>query len=401
MKIKGKLTAGNYCGLWCLCLSLALSLAFSACASSSASGGASPAEAQASAQAALDRMDGGRQSTAQPAAPASSSAQQKTAVNNNKGKPAWVDSVDSVYSRAQYVAAVGYAADRTMAEKNALANLIAIFGQSIKADQTIVNTYIEAVKNGVANWTDNIAMENTIKTSTSMDTLVGAEIREVWFDSKSTYYAAAVMEKTKTVRLYNDMIQANQTMITNLITMNQTEKNSLEGFSRYQFAAAVADINISYGNLLKVIGVAPPEGLKKGDDYRLEAQNITKAIPVGITVKNDKAGRIQGAFAKAFADLGFRSGGTNSRYVLEVDITASPAEFANQKNKFTRIEMTANLRDTRLNTVLFPFNFNSREGHSTQSEADNRAYAAAERTINEEYRDLLNDYLSQLLPKKR
>jgi hypothetical protein len=378
-----------------------LALALSACASAPATGGASPAEAQASAQAALDSMDGGRQSASQPAAP-SSSARQGAAVNNSKGKPAWVDSVDSVYSRAQYVAAVGYAADRAMAEKNAFANLVAIFGQSIQADQTIVNTYQEAVKNGkTAGWTDTIALENTIKTSASMDTLIGAEIKEVWFDSKSTYYAAAVMEKAKTARLYNDMIQANQNMINNLVTMTQTEKNSLEGFSRYQFAAAAADVNVSYGNVLQVIGVVPPDGLKKGDDYRLEAQNIVKAIPVGITVNNDKAGRIQGAFAKAFTDLGFRSGGTNARYVLAVDITASPVELPNQVNKFTRIELTANLTDTSVNAVLFPFNFANREGHATQSEADNRAYTAAARKISEEYPKLLNDYLSQLLPKKK
>ncbi|MDR0315981.1 MAG: LPP20 family lipoprotein, partial [Treponema sp.] len=148
-------------------------------------------------------------------------------------KPAWVDSVDSVYNRALYIAAVGYAANRAMAEKNAFANLTAIFGQSIQADQIITNTYQEAVSNGVtAGWTDTIVMDNTIKTSASLDTLAGAEIMEVWFDSNRTWYAAAVMERVKAIRLYNDMYNANQVMINNLVTMDQAEKNSLEGFSR-------------------------------------------------------------------------------------------------------------------------------------------------------------------------
>jgi hypothetical protein len=184
--------------------------------------------------------------------------------------------------------------------------------------------------------------------------------------------------------------------------MPAADKNSLDGFARYQFAATIADVTFSYGNLLSHIG-APlfAQGLKKGDDYRLEAQNITKAIPIGITVKNDKSGRIQGAFAKVFADLGFRSGGTNARYVLTVDISTSPVELVNQTNKFTRIELTANLTDTSVNAVLFPFNFASREGHATQSEADNRAYTVAVRKISEEYPQLLNNYLSQLVPKKK
>jgi hypothetical protein len=297
---------------------------------------------------------------------------------------------------------VGYAADRAMAEQSALANLTAFFGQSIQADQTIANTYQEAVRNGVTTgWTDNLAVQNTIRTSASMDTLVGAEIKEVWLDSRNnTQYAAAVMEKAKAAQLYTEMIQANQSIINNLITMSPAEKNSLEGLSRYQFAATVADINISYGNLLRLIDAAVPAGLVKGDEYRLEAQNIVKAIPVAVTVTNDKSGRVQGAFAKSLSDLGFRSGGNNARYVLRVDITVSPVELPNNPNKFARMELSANLTDTSAGAVLLPYNFSNREGHNSLSEAENRLFITAERKINEEYAKLLNDYLSQLLPKR-
>jgi len=182
--------------------------------------------------------------------------------------------------------------------------------------------------------------------------------------------------------------------------MNQTEKNSMEGFSRYQFAATVADINISYGNLLKIIGATPPGELKRGDDYRLEAVDIARAIPIGLRVQNDKAERIQGAFAEAIAGLGFRSGGVNSPYLLDVNITTSPVELASQTNKFTRIELKANLVDSGSGTVLFPFNFSDRQGHITQSEADNRAYAAAVKKINEDYAKAFSSYISALIPKK-
>jgi hypothetical protein len=196
------------------------------------------------------------------------------------------------------------------------------------------------------------------------------------------------------------MVIANRNLIKNLITMTPSEKNSLEGFSRYQFAAAVADINTTYANVLKLLDALVPEGLVKGDEYRLEAQNIAKSIPVGISIKNDKAGRIQGAFAKALSEVGFRSGGNNSRYILNVNITVSPVDLPANTNKFARIELGADLTDNNTKTVLMPYNFNSREGHSTASEAENRAYTAAERKIGEEYKNLLFAYLSQLLPKK-
>jgi hypothetical protein len=288
-----------------------------------------------------------------------------------------------------------------MAERNALGNLAGFFGQSIYADHTITNTYREAVRNGVTSgWSDNVAMDNTIRTSASMDRLVGAEIRAVWFDSRSTYYAVAVLEKARTALVYRDLIIANQNMIGNLLAMDQNEKNSFEGYSRYQFAAAVADVNISYMNVINVLGFAPPDGIVGGNEYRFEAQNITRAIPVGVVVDNDRSGRIQGAFAKVISDLGFRSGPANSRYVISVGVTVSPVDLPANQNKFVRMELSANLTDTTQGAVLLPWNFNNREGHTTESEAENRAFLAAERRINSDYSGLLSAYLSQLLPVK-
>jgi hypothetical protein len=333
---------------------------------------------------------------------ASPAQAQTAAANAGRNKPAWVDSVDSVYNKAQYAAAVGHASDRAMAEQNALAALTAFFGQSIQVDQTITNTYQEAIRNGVtAGWTDSLDVQNTVRTSASIDTLIGAEIKEVWLDSRNnTYYAAAVMEKAKAVQTYTEMVLANQNIINNLVAMNQTEKNSLEGFSRYQFAATIADVNASYRNLLRLLDAPVPAGPANGNEYRLEAQNIVKTIPVAITVTNDRAGRVQGAFAKSLSELGFRSGGGNSRYALRVEITVSPVDLPNNPNKFARMELSANLTDTSGGSVLLPYNFNNRDGHTSLSEAENRLYLTAERKIGEEYAKLLNGYLAQLLPKR-
>jgi len=317
------------------------------------------------------------------------------------GTPDWIRDPYRKFDKQSYVAVTGVGNSRNEAEKDALGKLVATFGQSIQVDEKISTSYMEAVQKGaVSSWSENTSINNSIQTSAGMDSLIGAEIGETWNDNKN-YYAAAILNKAKAVQVYSNMIQDNQAMIDKLVNMPQAEKNTFDGFARYQFAATIADISISYGNLLTFIG-APSyaQGLVKGDNYRLEAQNITKAIPVAITVKNDKAGRIQGAFAKALSDIGFRSGGNNSRYVLDVNVSVSPVDLPNNTNKFARIELGANLTDTVSKTVLVPYNFNSREGHTTAAEAENRAYLSAERKIGEEYKDILLTYLSQLLPKK-
>jgi hypothetical protein len=315
-------------------------------------------------------------------------------------EPLWVRDPYTVYSRQANLAAVGMGSSRENAEKSAFGNLVAIFGQSIRVDERVVSSYQQAVGNGViANWSDNTAVETTISTSAGMDTLAGAEIGDVWHNGGDEYYAVAVLNRANAVRLYSEMIRANQAVIENLVNMPEEERNTLEGFARYSFAAVIADVITGYGNLLSVLG-SPAPGLKSGDDYRLMALNITRAMPISVSVQNDRAGRIAGAFAGALSGAGFTIAAAGSRYVLDAAVTLEPVDLAGNQNKFSRITLKANLVDTSLGVVLMPFDFTSREGHLTQAEADNRAYTAAERRINEEYAKLLTDYLTRLLPSR-
>ena len=315
-------------------------------------------------------------------------------------QPDWVSDPYTRYDSQVNVAVVGRGSSRDQSEKDALGRLIAVFGQSIQVDEKVSTAYEEAVKSGVtASWSETTTVASTIATSASMDSLVGAETGETWDDGKGTFFTVAFLNKTKAFQIYSEIIRSNQAMINNLVNIPAAERNTLEGFARYQFAATIADVTASYANLVSVIG-GNVQGLKSGNDYRLEAANITKVIPVGLRVQNDKSGRLQGAFAKAISDLGFRSGGTNSRYLLDVSVFTSPVTISGNPYNWTRIEVNANLSDTGSGTVLLPFSFNTREGHTSQGEADNRAYMAAEQKINEEYSTLLSDYLSKLLPKK-
>jgi len=314
--------------------------------------------------------------------------------------PAWVTSVDSVFSRSRYVAATGFAPNRAMAEKNALAAIASFFGQSIQVNTSAAAAYRQAVVNGtVESWIDTAQMNNVVKTQSSQDNLLGAEIKEVWFDSRDTYYAVAVMEKARSAALYNELILANLNIIKNLLAMTPNEKYSLEGVIRYRFAAAAADVNISCANMVRLLDFSAPDGIVSGDEYRLEARNIAKTIPVGITVTYDRQGRLFGAFAKCFTDLGFDANTGNSRYVLNVNSSVSPVDLPDNPNYFSRIEIAANLTDTSAGLVLLPYNFNAREGHVTRAEAENRAITAAQRDINENFADALSDYLSRLMPR--
>jgi hypothetical protein len=349
------------------------------------------AEAAAASNAAMAAMNGGN--------PAPSPASGPAADNSGKTQPAWVTSPSSVYNRNSFVAGVGSGNTRDLAEKNAFVALSSVFNQTLKADMNVIESYQETVKSGAAkNWTENTSVENAIKTSTSME-LVGAEIRDVWSDGK-TFYAVAVMEKEQTTRLYTQMIQDNQQFIDTLVDIPAAGWNSLDSLARYQFAATLAEVNQVFAYVLSVISAPVPAGIKRPDEYRLEAANILKAIPVSVVVVNDRDDRIRAAFASVLSVAGFRTGGNNSRYQLRVRLSLAEAQLPNQAIKWARYVIDGNFTDTSTGGILFPYNVNGREGHPNLSEAETRAVRAAETKIKDVYAEALSAFLSQLIPKK-
>ena len=322
--------------------------------------------------------------------------------SDNRSKPAWVDAPDSVFSRQRYISAVGFGNDRRQAERNALANLTGVFGQSVQAELKTVSVYSEALMSGVIQISGNSSVQDAITTSIEMDTLIGAEIADVWFDGGNIYYAAAVMEKQKSAILYADLIRSNERIIADLTAMTTQEKNTLHGYSRYVLAAAIADANRVYANVLTLVGNTSeinPGTMKKGDDYRIEAADIARNIPISVNVEGDRLGRIRTAFSRSLSAAGFRSGGNDSRYVLKANLVLTDADLPNQQNVFIRYIVDADLVDTQDNSVLFPFSFSGREGHINKAEAEERVLRVAENKIADEYGKNLRDFLSLLLPR--
>ena len=310
-----------------------------------------------------------------------------TAQTKKTKEPDWVKSPNAEYKEGRYITAVGHGSDRSSAEQRALTALAGRFGQSVQQEIKTLSSYSEAVRNGTVDISENTAISDAISISTKMDSLIGAEIADVWYDGKSIHYALAVMEKASASLLYSQMLKTNLQIIDNLVTFPEKEKNSLEAYSNYQLAAVIADANQLFYNVLSVVGssagISPG---KNGDSYRIAAAEIVKNIPIAINVTNDKENRIKTAFSEAINKAGFRSASSNTRYVLNAVLNLTSTENPNQKNQFSSYSVEARLIDTQQGgVVLFPFNISGREGHVTIQDAENRAINMAVREINEKY----------------
>jgi hypothetical protein len=320
---------------------------------------------------------------------------------SDTAQPLWVTEPYSVYDQASFVAAVGHGSSRDAAGRNALTALTAFFGQSIQSELQALSAYMEAVADGtirVSSGTNTIT--EAVRISVDMDTLAGAEIRDFWYDQKSVYYAAAVMEKAPAAKLYTDLIVSNLRIINELANLSDGEKYSLDGVVNYNRAASIADASALFINVLSLIGSAEDfYTLKKGDEYRLQAAEIIKRIPIRVQVNNDRADRIKGAFSAVLTQMGFRTGGTDSRYVLDVKTILSEV-VRDDPYKWYRYEINAELIDTRNRMVLVSYSINNRNGHSQLEEAEKRAVAHAEEKILESFGTVLGEYLTRLWEKE-
>ncbi|GHV85001.1 hypothetical protein AGMMS50230_06090 [Spirochaetia bacterium] len=314
-----------------------------------------------------------------------------------EAEPAWVSDPYTVYNKAAYLAAVGYGPSRDTAEKAALAKLTSIFGQSISSESKTTYTYSQALEASSSGWEEHADIAQAVKTSASMDTLIGVELKEIWKGGDGTWYAAAVLNKAKTNLIYTELIEQNLRTIDKLTKSGNAAEQNLEDFINYYQAANLADANLIFANVRNVIspGSLAGDNLRTGNDYRLEASRIARNIPIAVTVDNDRQNRIKGAFSAALARAGFRTEGTSSRYALRAKLSLEELVYANNPYKWIRYVVDANLVDTSTETVLFPYNINDREGHTMLSEAENRAVRSAENNINSEYINALGIFLSR------
>jgi hypothetical protein len=375
-------------------------------------GAQNPADA-AAAQDALRRLDealsGNTANTAGGTIVGAATDNQRTSQHNvptaqvtsGGRQPNWVNDPYITYPREHFIAAIGFGPNRQQAEARALAVLAAIFGQSIRSDFTVITMYTEAVNRGVVNVSENTNIRDTITRAASMDNLVGAEIGNIWDSGRGTVYAVAYMDRARTISIYSDMIIINNRNIHLLTAMSNDEKNTLDGYARFRLAAQIAGINSNYAAIITQLGGSTASlNLSAPDSFLLEATNIIRNITVTVRVVNDRANRIQDAFARVLSSEGLRTRGNNPRYTLEVRLDASEVTFPNNAHIFCRIEASANLIDNTTGASLLPFNFNDRAGHTTYANAEAAAFTNTERIIAERYPAILREYLASLIPMK-
>jgi hypothetical protein len=366
---------------------------------------ASVAEAEVAAQAALGAMNnggtassGGRQTPTQQQTAQSATTPSATAKPG--ARPAWIDAKNSVYNKSQHLSEIGMDARQDGADQKALAALTAVFGQSVEAQQKLSSAYNEAVRAGKMTTSESVSMQESIRTSTQLSSLVGASIADRWYDGKSTYYSIAVMDNAKAIQVYTSIINGYNETINVLTNISDDEKYSFHGYARYKLASIIADGAQEYVRVLAYLGATHPN-IKRSADFLSEIKNIATKIPIFVDVSGDVSNRIKSALTRAITSHGLQGGSSSARYVLHCNFSLSEASYPNNPSKFARYLLEGSLIDTVSGNELFAYKLDDRQGHTTIEEARNRAVTTAEKTIGDaraadSFARKLADYLESL-----
>lgn len=328
--------------------------------------------------------------------PLAASASEKNMTNR---LPVWIETPSEQYPEQSYMTAVGEGHAQKEAEASALESLAAIFNRKIEAQTQSSLNYASSQGKDAAKKDKRI--NQTISISTNIEQLSGAEIKETWVSPDGTYYALAVLEKSKAIAVYRGKIALNNQTIMSLMDIPADVKNTMTECARYKAAYTKAEENAAYLSVL--LQLNPAVGALSNDEKL--ASNIIKAkwlaalknMPVAITVSGDKNDKIKSSFAKVFTSAGFTlSAPDTGRYSMAVTLVISDEKIPGNNKAVLRYSLDSTLTDKVSGETVLPFSLSGREIHLNKANAEAKLFKTLDKKISENFKAAFEEYITQL-----
>lgn len=299
-----------------------------------------------------------------------------------KKAPEWVSKNEHEYSKNN-LCAVGIARSLDEANSVAISNIGKIINQKIESETTFVNSE-SLSKTGNAETSSSI--NQIIKTSALIDSLVGVEIAETWKDKDGNFYSLAILNKTKTYLYYSEKISENEKTIKENINLISTDKDKFFIYGKLQNAIKLAQDNETYLDIIYAVNKA---------SYTVTAKSITKvnyienlasdfARKIYITISGlENKERIKNYFYKYFTDKGFSVNAPQTNYYFNIDLnienTTSGELF------YARYNFSANLKDAQNDSIIYSYSASERVAHKSNADANQKVIIRLEKKLDKEF----------------
>ena len=298
--------------------------------------------------------------------------------------PDWVSKNEHEYSKNN-LCAVGIARSLDEANSVAISNIGKIINQKIESETTFVNSE-SLSKTGTAETSSSI--NQIIKTSALVDSLVGVEIAENWKDKDNNYYSLAILDKTKTYLYYSEKINQNEKEIKEACNLVSSDEDKFLIYGKLQNTKRLAQENETYLDIIYAVNKASYTVTSKSVTTVAKIENILNNFSKTVSIKifdDEKNPRIQNFFYDYFSGKGFSVNSQKPDYILDYDINI---ENTNSDLLFyARYAFNANLKSINSDSVIYSFSTSERIAHKSYEEANQKAIISLEKKLTKAFDD--------------
>jgi len=311
-------------------------------------------------------------------------------------QPEWVKSPQKAFSQSQYLSAVGMGKNTVDAENSAIASIGKIIKQNVSSK--VVTTEKDAVSSSGFS-SSSSTLDEIIETYSVVDALVGVKIHEFWWGNDGYVYALAYLNKAEAAQYYSRKISENESIVDDRLSFANSRKGSFDAFAAVQKAVRAAEENNQYMDILNAVQPSAyrAKKLSYGSEERVKeaAYDAAMAISIDVSVKGTDDSRIANAVILMLSSYGFRTKLADEKstapYIIEADVEFM--DVPSERNKYVRYVFNAALKEVSSGKILLPYSENKREGHTSASEAQQKALRTLEKSIVENYAQAFVNYL--------
>lgn len=313
----------------------------------------------------------------------------------SEGLPSWVNNPSEQFSNDRYLMAVGSAPTRQGAKNNAQSNLAKIFVSKVEVDEKYVQEYEETSSSGEGTQTrarTNIVTRSEVESNQKMRNV---QIKEVYQAESGTFYALAMMNRSKTSQLYTEEINRNNEAIKSLRKKANNTDSKLERLIYMKQALTNARMNEMLKNQRAILTGQTTQGEGTAvaeivQNYRQAKQECTVSIS-GKDIPRD----IQSAIRRKLQNEGFTiSKGSEEPVVkMNVNLTMRPLDMGRENVEFMEWTFQVEAQNRETGKWFSTFAEEGRNGSISKQRARRLARKKVMETIDKGFSDFINKEL--------
>jgi hypothetical protein len=310
--------------------------------------------------------------------------------------PAWMDTLETAFPDAQYLAAIGSGDTRRGAEDSASGALARRFNVNVKLDTVSQQRYAELVKADQTYSESEKTLTQTVGTQAS-EQFVNLRFSDPYTDNRGTTHVVAYIEKEPTAAVYRSLLQKDLAKIDDFSKRASTMSGALQ---RYAFYDAAYNVGLNSERLIGQLQFIHP-ATARAFESQLDLKTIAAArdsevsrLSYSVNITGDGDKRLEGILRKALGTMALVYH-ANGPLAVKGSWSVEPVALNPQ---FKSVQWIANISlYDESGAAIATYEKQSRENGISEVQARNLVYREVEKSIGQDFLKNIQSYLTRIV----